>query len=78
MATMDRVITRRYRGALGALNSSLRTHRGEWQARADFAALVETHAGRGRGLRRGGRLASLNREARRIVESLRTPGRSSE
>ena len=26
----------------------------------------------------GGRLASLNREARRIVESLRTPGRSSE
>ena len=51
-----------------------RTHRGERQARADLEALVETSP---IGVvvfdARSGRLASLNREARRIVESLRAP-----
>ena len=52
-----------------------RTHRGERQARADLAALVETSpVGVVVFEAQSGRLASLNREARRIVESLRTPG----
>ncbi|MCY3845380.1 MAG: response regulator [Acidobacteria bacterium] len=56
-----------------------RTHRGEQQARADLAALVET-APVGVAVldARGGRPVSLNREARRIVESLRAPGRPTE
>ena len=53
-----------------------RAHRGEQQARANLEALIETSpvgvvvldAERGRAV-------SFNREARRIVESLRTPGR---
>ena len=56
--------------------ANARTHRDERRARADLEALVETSpvgvavfdAGTGRPM-------SLNREARRIVEGLRTPGR---
>ena len=56
-----------------------RTHRGEQQARADLAALVETSpVGVAVLDARGGRPVSLNREARRIVESLRAPGRPAE
>ena len=56
-----------------------RTHRGERQARADLAALVETTPVGVVVLdARGGRPLSLNREARRIVESLRAPGRPTE
>ena len=56
-----------------------RTHRGERQARADLAALVETSPVGVVVLdARGGRPVSLNREARRIVESVRTPGRPTE
>ena len=56
-----------------------RTHRGEQQARADLAALVETSPVGVVVLdARSGRTVSLNREARRIVESLRTPGRPTE
>ena len=56
-----------------------RTHRGERQTRADLAALVETSpVGVAVLDARGGRPVSLNREARRIVESLRTPGRPTE
>ena len=56
-----------------------RTHRGERQARADLAALVETTpVGVAVFDAASGRPASLNREARRIVESLRTAGRPSE
>ena len=52
-----------------------RTHRNERQARADLAALVETSpVGVVVFDSMSGRLVSLNREARRIVESLRTPG----
>ena len=55
--------------------ANARTHRDERQARADLAALVDSSpvgvvvfdVG-------SGRPESLNREARRIVESLRTPG----
>ena len=57
----------------------MRTYRNEQHARADLEALVETtpvgvvvfDANSGRPL-------SFNREARRIVESLRTPGRPPE
>ncbi|MCY4602499.1 MAG: GAF domain-containing protein [Acidobacteria bacterium] len=56
-----------------------RTHRGERQARADLAALVETSpVGVVVFDAKSARLVSLNREARRIVESLRAPGRPTE
>ena len=59
--------------------ANARTHRGEQQARADLEALVETSpVGVVVFNARTGRLVSLNREARRIVEGLRTPGHSSE
>ena len=55
--------------------ANARTHRAVERARADLAALVETspvgvvvfEAG-------SGRVASVNREALRIVEAIRTPG----
>ena len=51
-----------------------RPHRGEQQARADLAALVETSpVGVAVFDAASGRLVSLNREARRIVKSLRPP-----
>ena len=56
-----------------------RTHRNEQRARADLEALVETSPV---GVLvfdvRNGRLASINREAARIVEGLRIPDRSLE
>ena len=56
-----------------------RTHRGERRARADLEALVETTpVGVVVFDARSGRPASFNREARRLVEGLRTPGRSVE
>ena len=52
--------------------------RDERRARADLEALVDTSGRRG-GVRRGDRdPVSLNREARRIVERLRQPGRITE
>ena len=55
--------------------ANARTHRDERQARADLAALVETSpVGVVVFDAKSGRPVSLNREARRIVESLRTPG----
>ena len=56
--------------------ANARTHRDEQRARADLEALVETSpVGVAVFDVRSGRLVSLNREARRIVESLRMPGR---
>ena len=56
--------------------TNARTHRAEQQARADLAALVETTpVGVVVFDAKSGRAVSFNREARRIVESLRTPGR---
>ena len=56
-----------------------RTHRGERRARADLEALVETSpVGVVVFDAQSGRAVSFNREARRIVEGLRTPGRSVE
>ena len=59
--------------------ANARTHRDVERARADLAALIETSPvgvvvfGAGTG-----RAVSINREAQRIVEGLRTPGRPTE
>ena len=59
--------------------TNARTHRRERRARADLEALVETSPVGVVVLdARAGRAISFNREARRIVESLRTPGRQAE
>ena len=59
--------------------ANARTHRDERRARADLAALIETSpVGVVVFDAKGGRPVSFNREARRIVESLRTPGRPTE
>ena len=59
--------------------ANARTYRDERRARADLEALVETSPmGVAVFNARTGRLVSFNREARRIVESLRLPGRPPE
>ncbi|MDE2904875.1 MAG: GAF domain-containing protein, partial [Acidobacteriota bacterium] len=59
--------------------ANARAHRSEQRARADLEALVETSpVGVVVMDARAGRPVSFNREARRIVESLQTPGRPSE
>ena len=59
--------------------ANARTHRSEQRARADLEALIETSpVGVVVMDARAGRPVSFNREARRIVESLRTPGRPPE
>ena len=59
--------------------ANARTHRSEQRARADLEALVETSP---LGVvvfdAKSGRAVSLNREARRIAESLRMPGKPPE
>ncbi len=56
--------------------ANARAHRGEQRARQDLEALIETSPVGVVVFDRGsGRMVSHNREARRIVESLRTPGR---
>ena len=55
--------------------ANARTHRAERRARADLEALVETSPVGGVVCdAKSGRPVSFNREARRIVEQLRTPG----
>ena len=59
--------------------ANARAHRGEQRARRDLEALVETSpVGVVVFDRASGRMVSHNREAWRIVESLRTPGRPPE
>ena len=59
--------------------ANARTHRAEQRARAGLEALVETTpVGVVVFDARTGNLISLNREAKRIVESLRMPGRTAE
>ena len=59
--------------------ANARTHRSEQRARADLEALVETSpVGVVVFDARTGHLVSFNREARRIVEGLRTAGRPTE
>ncbi len=62
-----------------AATANARTHRDERRARADVEALVETSpVGVAVFNGRTGRPVSLNREMRRIVGTLQTPGRSYE
>ena len=59
--------------------ANARTHRDDRRARADLEALVETSpVGVAVFDARTGKPVSFNREARRIVEGLRTPGRPAE
>ena len=59
--------------------ANARTHRAEQRARADLETLVDTSpVGVVVFDARTGNPVSLNREAKRIVEGLRTPGRSTE
>ena len=59
--------------------ANARAHRDERQARADLEALIETSpVGVVVFDAKSGRLVSFNREARRIVEGLRTAGRPAE
>ena len=59
--------------------ANARTHRAEQRARADLEALIETSPVGVVVLdAASGRPVSLNREARRIAESLRTPGQPAE
>ncbi len=59
--------------------ANARTHRNEQRARADFEALVDTSpVGVVVFDARSGHPVSINREAKRMVESLRLPGRTSE
>ena len=59
-----------------AATANARTHRAERRARADLEALVETSPVAVAVFdARGGRLVSINREARRLAEGLRTAGR---
>ena len=59
--------------------ANARTYRAEQRARADLEALIETSPGGVVVFDVGtGHPVSLNREARRIVESLRMPGRTAE
>ena len=59
--------------------ANARTHRAEQRARADLEALIETSPVGVLVLDAGtGRAVSFNREARRIAESLRTPGQPAE
>ena len=62
-----------------AATANARAHRGERRARRDLEALIETSPVGVVVFDRGsGRMVSFNREARRIVESLRMPGRPPE
>ena len=62
-------------GNARAHESERRAHASEQRARQDLEALVDTSPVGVAVFDGNGRLASLNREARRIVEGLRTPGR---
>ena len=63
-------------GNARAHESERRAHASEQRARQDLEALIDTSPVGVAVFDGNGRLASLNREARRIVEGLRTPGRS--
>jgi len=72
----DEEVLRLFASQAAAAITNARTHRSERRARADLEALVETSpVGVVVMDARAGRPVSFNREARRIVESLRMPGR---
>ena len=71
----DEEILRLFASQAATAIANARTHRDEQRARADLEALIDTSPVGVVVLNaRSGRLVSANREARRIVEGLRTPG----
>ena len=75
----DEEVLRLFASQAASAIANARTCRDERRARAGLEALVETSpVGVAVFDARTGRPVSFNREARRIVESLRTPGRSPE
>ena len=72
----DEAVLMLFASQAAAAIANARTHRNERRARADLEALVETSpVGVVVFDARSGRTVSINREAKRIAESLRTPGR---
>ena len=75
----DEAVLSVFAAQAAAAVANARAHRAERRARADLEALVETSpVGVVRFDATTGDLLSLNREARRIVEGLRTPGHPTE
>ena len=75
----DEEVLRLFASQAGAAIANARTHQDERRARADLEALVETSpVGVAVFDARTGKPLSFNREARRIVEALNTPGRAPE
>ena len=71
----DEAVLKVFAAQAAAALANARAHRAERRSRADLEALVETSpVGVVRFDAAGGALLSFNREARRIVEGLRTPG----
>ena len=71
----DEAVLALFASQAAAVIANVRTHRAERRARADLEALVETSPVGVVVFDSAGRPVSFNREARRIVESLRAPGR---
>ena len=75
----DEAVLMLFASQAAAAIANARTHRNEQRARADLEALVETSPVGVVVLdARSGRTVSVNREAKRIAESLRMPGRTVE
>ena len=75
----DEEVLELFASQAAAAIANARTHHNEQRARADLEALVETSpVGVVVFDAKSGRAVSFNREARRIVESLRMPGRPTE
>ena len=75
----DEAVLMLFASQAAAAIANARTHRNEQRARADLEALVETSPVGVVVLdARSGRTVSVNREAKRIAESLRMPGRTLE
>ena len=75
----DEEVLRLFASQAATAIANARTHRDEQRARADLEALIETSpVGVLVVNARTGEAVSLNQEARRIVEDLRSPGRPTE
>ena len=77
--TQDEEVLQLFASQAATAIANARTHRDEQRARADLEALIETSpVGVLVVNARTGEAVSLNQEARRIVEDLRSPGRPTE
>ena len=74
----DEEVLRLFASPAATAIANARTHRDEQRARADLEALIETSPVAVLVVNATGEVVSLNQEARRIVEGLRSPGRPTE